>query len=195
MSLRLSPIERPSSLMMRLAYAGSRKKFGKVITPMSTVMARMPLSLVLWVNKIQKLDKKLPVSAELGALVRIQTAQINVCEFCIDISQAFAIQYFKDAEKFHHTLEYASWPGFTDKERAVLRFTHDLVALRKVSDEVYRSAARYCTEPELCGIAWMVASEHVYNIVNIAFEIGSDGLCRVPPRTGAQYQSAPTVKV
>jgi len=38
----LAPIEKPSSLVMKLAYFFTRKQFGKVLTPLKVHSARLP---------------------------------------------------------------------------------------------------------------------------------------------------------
>ena len=43
--MRLQPVERPRGLMMKLAYWMTRRRFGKVITPLKVVNARVPKSM------------------------------------------------------------------------------------------------------------------------------------------------------
>jgi hypothetical protein len=45
--MRLEPIEKPKGLMMRIAYSITRRHFGKVMTLMKLVIARMRGSLGL----------------------------------------------------------------------------------------------------------------------------------------------------
>src|SRR5207247_9805295 len=44
-TMRLDPIEKPNGFITRMAYWGTRRRFGKVMTPMKVVLARMPGSL------------------------------------------------------------------------------------------------------------------------------------------------------
>ena len=53
MEPRLAPIERPKSLLLRIAYRLSEKQLGKVITPMKVIYARKPRLLPL-VAQIQR---------------------------------------------------------------------------------------------------------------------------------------------
>ncbi|WP_348267665.1 hypothetical protein P8936_00120 [Edaphobacter paludis] len=55
----LAAIENPQGLMMKLVYAMTRRQFGKVLTPVKVVSARMPLAFGMFSDKIGKLDKKL----------------------------------------------------------------------------------------------------------------------------------------
>src|SRR6516162_11632820 len=87
----LAPIERPSGPLMKFVYFVSRKMFGKVVTPLKVVYARLPLSFTWFSFKIGKLDKQLELPAETRMLIRERVARINVCLFCIDIGRSFTI--------------------------------------------------------------------------------------------------------
>ena len=76
---------------MKLAYAMSRRQFGKVLTPLKVVSARLPPAFALFAGKIAKLDKKLTLTPETVLLIREQVARINVCHFCLDIGRSMAI--------------------------------------------------------------------------------------------------------
>ena len=54
----LAPIERPQNPMLKLVYAMTRRQFGKVLTPIKVIYARMPLAFGSFIGKIGKLDKK-----------------------------------------------------------------------------------------------------------------------------------------
>ncbi len=176
---KLAPIEKPASWLMRLIYYISRKQFGKIITPLKTVYVRLPIAFSLWANRISSLEKKLPLPPDLVLLIRIHTAQLNTCGFCIDIGQAKAIRQFSEQKKFFHVADFATWPGFSPKEKAALQFVHELTVYKKLTPSTYQEAAAIFDDKELSSIAWVVASEHVYNMINAAFDIGSDGLCMV----------------
>lgn len=106
MSPRLTPIESPANPFMKLAYWLSRRKVGKVISPLKVVYSRLPLPFAMWMNKMLSMEKKLPLSEELRLLVRTHVAQLNTCSFCIDISTAEAIQKFENTDKFFHLNEF-----------------------------------------------------------------------------------------
>lgn len=178
MSPRLKLIENPSNPWIKLAYWFSRKRVGKVISPLKVIYARLPTPFALWMNKMLSLEKKLPLSDALRLLIRTHVAQLNLCHFCIDIGKAEAIQRFKDTEKFFHLDEFETSPLFSEKERLALRFATEITH-KEVLDSTFEQAKKIFTEQELIGIAWMVTSEHVYNLMNLTFNIESDGLCQL----------------
>src|ERR1700694_2041959 len=83
----LSPIETPHGLVMKLVYAMNRRQFGKVLTPLKVVSARLPVACGLFPAKTTSLDKKLQLPPETAMLIRKQVARTNVCLFCIDIGR------------------------------------------------------------------------------------------------------------
>jgi AhpD family alkylhydroperoxidase len=177
----LAPIEKPGHPMLKLGYLFTRKQFGTVPGPLSVFCARMPFAFTTFYGKISKLDRKIEVPAETALLIRQQVARTNVCAFCIDSSRYAAIKKSAANEaKFDALDDYRHSPLFTDAERAALDYATEVTATKTVRPETFESLARHYDEREICGIVWIVASEHLYNINNIALNIGSAGLCKVP---------------
>jgi alkylhydroperoxidase family enzyme len=175
----LPPIEKPKSLMMKLAYYFTRKQFGKVLTPLKVQSARMPFAFALFAMKIGKLDMKLQLPPETRLLIREQVARINVCLFCIDIGRSFTIKAKFNEAKFDALDQYRTGPLFSEAERAALDYVTELTRDKKVNPEIFARVARYFSERQICEIVWLVASEHVYNITNIGLNIHSDMLCDI----------------
>ncbi|SDK71741.1 alkylhydroperoxidase AhpD family core domain-containing protein [Catalinimonas alkaloidigena] len=180
MSIRLIPVEQPSSPLMKLVYWFSRRQVGKVISPLKTIYARLPFRFSWWMAQIQPLEARLALPKALRVLLRIHVAQLNTCRFCIDIGQAEALKAFVNQEKFFRVHAFETSPQFTEAERAALRFATELTLEKQVSDATYRLCQRYFSEQQVIGIGWMVASEHFYNLMNLAFHVESDGLCQLP---------------
>ena len=66
-----------------------------------------------------------------------------------------------------------------DAERAALDYATELTRDHQVSSDTVTKLKRSYSEREICEIAWLVASEHLYNMSNIGLNIGSDGLCEM----------------
>ena len=175
----LPPIEKPRGLIMKLAYAMTRRQFGKVLTPMKVVSARLPVAFALFSSKISKLDRKLLLSPEMILLIREHVARINVCLLCIDIGRSVAIKTSMNEAKFDALEQYRTSPLFTDAERAALDYVTELTKYKKVEPETFKRMARYYSERTICEIVWLVASEHFYNMTNIGLNIHSDMLCEI----------------
>jgi len=163
--------------MLKLVYAMSRRQFGKVLTPIKIVYARMPLAFGNFIGKISRLDKKLQLPLETQALIRERVARINVCLFCIDIARAIIIKSKLNEAKFNALNDYATSPLFSEAERALLDYVTELTRDRKVNPRTFERMASFYSERQICEIVWLVATEHVYNISNIGLNIHSDMLC------------------
>nr|WP_294860774.1 hypothetical protein [uncultured Fluviicola sp.] len=175
----LLPIEKPKGLLWKLIYYLTRKRFGKVITPLKVLAVRLPVSFGSFSGKISKLDKKLLLPAETIMLVREQVARINVCKFCMDIGRAQTIVSFMNQKKFDALHDYESSPLFSEKERVLLDFVTMLAQDRKMEKELFDQLAKHYDERSICEIIWLVSSEFFYNIGNIGLNIHSDMLCDI----------------
>jgi alkylhydroperoxidase family enzyme len=175
----LAPIEEPRGLMLKLVYGMTRRQFGKVITPVKVVYARLPLAFGLFSSKISKLDKKLLLPPETAMLVREHVARINVCLFCIDIGRSFTIKASMNQAKFDALEQYRTSPLFSDAERAALDYVTELTRDKQVNPDTFARMSGYYSERAVCEIVWLVASEHFYNMTNIGLNIHSDMLCDI----------------
>jgi alkylhydroperoxidase family enzyme len=177
----LAPVERPGHPMLKLAYVFTRKQLGTVPGPLSVFCARMPFAFTSFYGKVGKLDKKLTLPSGLALLLRQQVARINVCEFCIEGSRYAALKESAANEaKFDALGDYHSSPLFSDSERAALDYVTEVTRQKDVDPETFAALARHYDERQICDIAWLVASEHLYNLSNISLGIGADGICKVP---------------
>jgi alkylhydroperoxidase family enzyme len=175
----LPPIEKPDGLMMKLVYAMTRRQFGKVLTPVKVVSARMPIAFGMFTAKIAKLDRKLLLPPETALLIREQVARINVCLFCMDIGRCFTIKASMNQAKFDALEQFRTSSLFSEAERAALDYVTELTQDKKVSPETFARMAGFYSERQICEIAWLVASEHFYNMTNIGLNIHSDMLCDI----------------
>lgn len=173
----LPPIENPKGLVMKLAYFFTRKRFGRVLTPLKVHAARLPVAFGLFYAKVGRLDQKLTLPAETVMLIREQVARINVCLFCIDIGRWATIQWSMNQAKFDALEHYQTSPLFTEAERAALDYVTVLVKEKRVDPDAFARMSRFYSQREICEIVWLAASEHLYNITNIGLNIHSDMLC------------------
>lgn len=173
----LPPIEKPQGLMMKLVYAMTRRQFGKVLTPVKVVSARMPVAFGMFSAKIGKLDKKLLLPRETQMLIRERVARLNVCLFCIDIGRSFTIKASMNQAKFDALEHYKTSSLFSDAERAALDYVTELTRDKEVNSATFALMAQYYSERAICEIVWLVSTEHFYNMTNIGLNIHSDMLC------------------
>ena len=173
--------------MLKLGYFFTRKQFGSVPGPLGVFCARMPFAFTGFYGKLGKLDKKLTIPAETAVLVREQVARTNVCAFCIDANRWAAINKAGvEAAKLDALEDYDASPLFTDAERAALEYATEVTREKEVRADTFAALRRHYDERQICEIVWLVASEHLYNINNIALGIESEGYCNVPARSSVE---------
>ena len=191
MSARLTPIEKPEKPLMKLAYWFTERMYGKVISPVKAVYARLPFGFLNWSRKIQSLEKQLAIPQDLVLLIKIYVAQLNSCSFCIDFGKSLAIGKFERQERFFRVSEFETSGIFSQKEKLALRFATELTLQKKVSSQTYALCKEVFSDEAIIGIAWTVSIEHYYNFINLAFEIESDGFCTI--RESGQSKQITTV--
>ena len=194
MATYLAPIERPHSLLLKIVYFFTRRQFGKVATPIAVFSARMPLGFLTFYGKLPRLDKKLALQPTTAAIIRERVASLNTCLFCMDATRWYAMKRSpEEIARFDALPEYRTSPLFSEAERAALDYATELTTNKAVDPATFARLSRYYSDHEICGIVWLVASEHLYNLSNIGLNIGSDGLCDLSQRTTTAPHSSPRI--
>src|SRR5260370_36061932 len=94
MATYLPPIERPRGLLLKLVYFFARRQFGKVPTPFTEFVARMPYAFMDFYGKLSSLDKKLKLPAQTTVLIRERVASLNTCLFCMDTARWYTARWY-----------------------------------------------------------------------------------------------------
>jgi hypothetical protein len=175
----LTPIGKPRGLMIKLAYYLTRRKFGKVLSPIGIHSARLPPAFGMFYGKVAQLDKKLQLPRETIFLIREQVARLNICLFCVDIGRVFATESSMNVDKLDALDRYRDSPLFSDAERVALDYVTELTKDKKVQPSTFAGMSRFYSERAICEIVWLVASEHLYNLTNLGLNIHSDMLCDI----------------
>lgn len=177
--MRLQPIEEPKGLAMRFAFWGTRRQFGKVMTPMKVLYPRVPEMLRLS-YEIQKFETKgIRLDHGLHYLVVALTSKINGCDFCMDLARSMILREQLDTEKLDSLTDYRTHPKFTERERAALSYVEEATRSKRVSVDTFTTLQRFFTEREIVEITWLNAIENYYNLINLSLGIGSDGFCAI----------------
>jgi alkylhydroperoxidase family enzyme len=172
----LTPIERPSSPLLRLLYRASARRFGKVIGPLKVIYARRPRLLMIAGQIARTMEHGLSLEPSLRLLVQTQTARQNGCTFCEDLTLAEAVRSRVGRERFNALQEYRTSPVFTGRERAALAFAEEATRDRRLSAETAAAVRAAFTENEIVELAWLNAAENYFNLQAAVLGIESDGL-------------------
>ena len=180
MSAHLTPIEKPKGLRLKLLYRLLGRQFGKPPGWLTVQSARMPFAYTSWMGKVYRLTKKLEVSQETMRLVRARVDSMNVCTWCMDAGRWYVTTKTPHlVPKLDAIDEYQTNPLFSEKERAALDYASELTEHKHVAPDTMHALARHYSEREICDLAWIVATNHLFNINNLGLGVGSDGLCEL----------------
>lgn len=186
----LDPIERPKGLIPRIAYWLTRRQFGKVITPLKVIYARVPEAMPL-ASAIQRFSATgVRLDPALAYLLQVHAARLNHCHFCIDIGRALAHGQGVSLAKFDALEHYRDDPQFTPRERAALAYVEEVTLNKAVAPDTFARLREHFSERDIVEIALLNAIEHYYNVANISLGIESDGLCPLRPAAAGTGERA-----
>ena len=183
--MRIEPIEQPRQLIAKIAYWMTKRRLGKVMTPMKVVYARVPALFRLAYAEVNIVDKKLTVDPVISILVRTWAAMINDCTFCVDIAKAAALYKHVTLDKIEALPKYLTSPLFSPRERAALAYVEEATRNKHVADATFAELQRHFNEREIVEITWLNALENYYNLLNLPLGIEADGLCVIAQRRAA----------
>lgn len=186
MEPRLTPIEKPEGVKMKLAYMLSKRMLGKVMAPMKVAYARVPGLFKLSYSMSRVMEGGLSIEPELRLLITAQASSLNGCGFCLDMSQAMAVSSGVGLEKFQALPEYRTNPLFSEQERAALDYATEATRERHVTDATFERLRSHFDEREIVEITFVNAAENFYNLIGVPLNLESDGLCAIAlDRSGA----------
>ena len=108
--MRLTPIEKPKGWKLRAAYAYSKARLGRAITPLTVVYARTPAALGFARGISAYTEKGVRLNPGLRLLLQTHVARINDCGFCLDIGKAAEGLGWRPEVKFDEGLRaLAQW--------------------------------------------------------------------------------------
>jgi AhpD family alkylhydroperoxidase len=172
--MRLAPIEKPDSLLVRLAYWLSKRQLGGVMSPMKVLYARVPRILRTTISIVRTTDS-LSLDPALKLLVTTQSSLLNNCTFCADLHLAQAVQAKLGRERFRDLLDFAQSPHFSERERAALAYTQEVTRERKASDATFERLRAHFSEKEIVELTWLNAVGNYFNLMAVPLGLESDG--------------------
>jgi AhpD family alkylhydroperoxidase len=180
--LRMMPLTRLPTLLLRLMAWAFRKQLGKVMTPLTVIYARFPRMVFRQLLMIG-LAEKLSLGKLLVALVQTRVSITNGCTFCADLHEASAVRQGQARAKFAGLETFETSPALDERERAVLRYSHHVALDGRVPDDVYVALRAQLSENEVVELTWLCAFTTYLNRLAVPLGIGSDGFCALlPPR-------------
>jgi AhpD family alkylhydroperoxidase len=189
-AMRLSAIEHPDGLYLKVAYAVSRRRFGRVVTPLKLVYSRVPSALRVSLAVTKFLSRGVGLEKDLVFMIETYVAGLNGCGFCVDIARSMAMRERIDLDKLEGLAEFRTDARFTARERAALAYVDAITRHRHVDDDTFATLQEHFSDREIVEITLINASENYYNLINAPLGIESDGLCALVKRPSAATRVA-----
>ena len=173
--MRLTAIERPKGIILRLFYWISKKQYGKVLIPLKVIYARSKP--VLWASmKIISTDNKLSLPKQTRILIRFFTSHLNNCPFCANAMRYQAHKAGMDRAQLKDILQFETSERFSEKEKALLAYIRDVTMHKATTDEVFENLQRFYSDKEIIELTWVNASENYFNLMAKPMGLESDDL-------------------
>lgn len=173
--MRLSPIDRPQKLLLRIAYFISKKEFGKVLAALRIIYARS-IPVLMASMKIIKTENKLDLSKETRVFIRYYTSHLNDCPFC-----ANAIAFMAEKEKmafvtWKEFMDFRNSSRFTGKQKALLAYLEEVNFTKTATDNTFKRLQDHFSDKEIVEITWINATENYFNLMAKPLGLSSDQL-------------------
>jgi 4-carboxymuconolactone decarboxylase len=178
--------EREAGLLGRFAYRFSRRRFGKVLEPL-TLTAHHPRLLAGYGAFERQLERSRLVDQRLKSLAETKVAATVGCEFCIDIGSALGRKAGVSEEQLRDLHEYAKSGAYSSLEKLVLEYAEEGMTRTPavVREGLFDAMSGRLDEMQLVELTAAIAWENYRARFNHAFGIGSQGfsegaLCPLP---------------
>jgi alkylhydroperoxidase family enzyme len=173
--MRLTPIDRPASLLGRVMSRAARKMFGRELTPARVVYNRVPRMWNVGLA-IYRLERDSTLPRGLWLLLQAFVASANECAFCQDIARARAVRARLGIDRFDHLHEFASSALFTPAEKAALAYVEEVNRSGRAADATFDALRAHFDDRQIVEITLANAVEQFWNRINLPLEIESDHL-------------------
>lgn len=173
--MRLLPVTKPSSLLLKLAYFLSKKEFGKVIAPLKVIYARS-VPVMMASLKIIRTEKKLSLSKELRTLIRFYTSHLNECSFCSDASAYIAAKESPEFREWKEVMNFRNSSRFSEREKSLLAYLEEVNISKTAADATFSNLKRHFSDREIVELTWINATENYFNLMAKPLGLTSDEL-------------------
>ncbi|MDB4989047.1 MAG: hypothetical protein JWN04_4225 [Myxococcaceae bacterium] len=182
-ALRLTPIDRPRSLLVRLFDWLIRRRLGKSMMPSRVIYARFPALLWCTLPLYYLLDRRLQLERELIHLIELRVSVLNGCSFCSDIHRASAMIEQTSIAKLDAAVSGEDFAAFSARERVALRYVTE-IAVGGATDATFAALQSAFSEREIVQLTWLQAFTTYLNRMAVPLGIGSDGFCALRVKSG-----------
>jgi len=131
-------------------------------------------------------SRRFPVDAVLRSLVSVRIAQLNGCEFCVDLNAYNFLSAAGAQEKPGEVEKWRESTLFSERERAALQYAEEMTErCAGVDDGDIASLKELFTEDEVTALTAWIAFQNMSAKFNAALGAEEHGFCRLPSHGSA----------
>ena len=153
----------PSSqadLLVRAAYAYTRRQYGKVVTPLGVSAHHKPTMIGMAAFEVA-LERGNGVPDRLKVLGELKAALMAGCDFCMDIGSWIARGHGITEEELRAFAEYRDSELFSELDRLVIDYAAGVSSTPvDVSDELFAQLRRHLDDAQLVELTSAIAWEN-----------------------------------
>lgn len=131
----------------------------------------LPQGMIEKLRTVETFISESGLDFQLLELMRLRSAQLNGCAYCVDMHHK-ELQHLGETDlRLSSLCVWEETPYFSERERAVLRFTEALTRLNEkpIADNAYASLLAYFNKTEISYLSLAIAQTNVWNRLMKAF--------------------------
>ena len=180
---RIEPLPpKRAGLLTRTMYRVAKRRYGQVPEPFAVAAHHRRLMIAGAVHEtmVDRASKTLPASVR--ELAVFWTARAIGCSWCVDFGAMLQRLDGLDIQRLKDIDNYATATAFTDDERAAIGYADAMTTdPHTVTDEQLADLRARFGDAGVIELTYQIGLENMRARFNRALEIGSDGLCALPP--------------
>jgi alkylhydroperoxidase family enzyme len=170
---------------LRWFFRRQARKYGRTLTP-SWLWGRLPAhfgGMLLLLGLFQR--RSFTVDAALRSLVSARVAQLNGCEFCVDLNAFYLLQATGSMAKGEAVSHWRESVLYSSRERAALDYAEAVTdTARRVTPAEREALRQHFDDDGVVALTAWIAFQDLSAKFNSALGAEENGLCLPPPRDG-----------
>jgi AhpD family alkylhydroperoxidase len=166
------------SLFTRLLLRSQKRRFGQHLIP-TMQWGKLPVLLGFFTGFYLYFNRKSShLEPRMRSLVMLRVAQINWCNFCIDLNSLILIErsgsqdLVNELENWHHSTL------LSEKEKAALSYCEEMTdSNKKVSDKTREKLKSLFKSDDIVELTALIAYQNMSAKFNSALDLPNQGLC------------------
>jgi len=170
---------------LRWFFRRQERKYGRTLTP-SWLWGRLPAhfaGMLFMLGLFQR--RSYPVEGALRSLVSVRVAQLNGCDFCVDLNAYNLLRASGSTAKAEAVARWRESELYSARERAALEYAESMTdTARRVTPAQIEGLKVHFDDDGVVALTAWIAFQNLSAKFNSALGAEENGLCHLPNRPG-----------